>query len=95
MPPINFDVIFARSLNHGIGKNNKIPWSIPADLEMFKKITTSGKNRNAIIMGRKTHESIGKVLPNRLNVVVSKNSVIKEQKNLKQARSLDDALKLI
>lgn len=61
---------------------------------MFKKITCSGPYTNSVIMGRKTFDSIGKALPNRFNIVVSRDSLIKEDKSLKQARSLDDALKL-
>ena len=52
-----------------IGKENQLPWHLPADLAWFKK-TTMGK---PIIMGRKTHESIGKALPGRHNIVVSTN----------------------
>lgn len=76
MSPKPFDLVFARSLNHGIGFKNQIPWNLPADLKMFKKITCSGPHRNSIIMGRKTYESIRKPLPNRLNIVISKNQKI-------------------
>lgn len=72
-----FDLVVARSLNFGIGLNGKLPWHLPSDLKMFKKITCSGTNKNAVIMGRKTYDSIGKPLPNRLNVIVSKNTLIK------------------
>lgn len=51
-----------------IGKDNKLPWRLPDDLKRFKQ-TTMG---NVIIMGRKTHESIGKSLPGRTNIVISK-----------------------
>ena len=54
MPPLPFDLVFARSLNYGIGFQNSIPWKLPADLKMFKKITCSGPHMNSIIMGRKT-----------------------------------------
>lgn len=53
---------------NGIGKNNQLPWYLPADLQHFKKITTGFP----IIMGRKTFDSIGKALPNRRNIVVSR-----------------------
>jgi len=70
---IPFDLILARTISGGIGKNNQLPWTIPSDLKMFKKITTSGNQTNSIIMGRKTFDSINKrVLPNRYNIVVSK-----------------------
>jgi dihydrofolate reductase len=51
---IAFDLIVAKTINNGIGLNNKIPWKLSKDLKMFKKITTSGNEKNAIIMGRKT-----------------------------------------
>lgn len=62
-------IIVAIDAQFGIGKNNKIPWHIPADLKRFKAITTN----SAVIMGRKTWESIGsKPLKNRQNIIVSK-----------------------
>ena len=54
---------------HVIGKANDIPWHLPADLKYFKKVTTG----HPIIMGRKCYESIGRALPNRTNIVVSRN----------------------
>ncbi|MFM7855427.1 MAG: dihydrofolate reductase [Flammeovirgaceae bacterium] len=51
---IPFDLVLGRTISGGIGKNNKLPWKIPSDLKMFKKITTSGTHINSIIMGRKT-----------------------------------------
>src|SRR5436190_7384213 len=56
------------SLNRVIGVGGKIPWHIPEDFKWFKKITTG----NVVVMGRKTFESIGKPLPNRETVVVSR-----------------------
>ena len=92
---IAFDLILARTLARGIGKNNQLPWRLPSDLKMFKKITTSGSQGNTIIYGRKTFESVNrKVLPNRLNIVLSKSSKIEETDNLKQAGSLKEALDL-
>lgn len=55
--------------NHAIGKSNDIPWHLPADLKYFKKVTTG----HPIIMGRKCYESIGRALPNRTNIIVSRN----------------------
>ena len=51
---IPFDMVIARTLKGGMGKNNQLPWKLPSDMKMFKKITTSGSNINSIIMGRKT-----------------------------------------
>lgn len=73
-----FDLVVARSINYGIGLNGKLPWHLPSDLKMFKKITCSGLHTNSIIMGRKTYDSIKKTLPNRFNIIVSKDTVIKE-----------------
>jgi dihydrofolate reductase len=64
----HFKAIAAMSLNRVIGAGNKIPWHLPEDFRWFKK-TTSG---NVVIMGRKTFESLGKPLPNRINIVLSR-----------------------
>ena len=64
-----FSIIVAIGKNREIGKKNKLLWHIPEDLKNFKKITT-GKT---VIMGRKTFESIGKPLPKRKNIILSKN----------------------
>ncbi len=58
--------------NRVIGIGNQLPWHLPADLAWFKK-TTMGK---PIIMGRKTHESIGKPLPGRQNIIISTNTAL-------------------
>jgi dihydrofolate reductase len=62
-------LIAAVSENGVIGVDNKLPWYIPEDLKRFKKLTSG----NVVIMGRKTYQSIGKPLPNRLNIVISRN----------------------
>ena len=62
-------LIVAMAKNRAIGKNNDLLWHLPNDLKFFKK-TTSG---HAILMGRKTFESIGKPLPNRENIVVTRD----------------------
>jgi dihydrofolate reductase len=61
--------------NRVIGRNNDIPWYLPSDLKFFKRITM-GK---PIIMGRKTHLSIGRVLPGRTNIVVTHNLQFQSQ----------------
>ncbi|OUR62753.1 dihydrofolate reductase, partial [Bermanella sp. 47_1433_sub80_T6] len=63
-------LIAAFAQNRVVGINNTLPWHLPEDLKYFKR-TTSGK---AIIMGRKTYDSIGRPLPNRTNIVISRNS---------------------
>lgn len=63
-------MIVAHADNRVIGKDNDMPWHLPADLAYFKK-TTLGK---PVIMGRKTYESIGRPLPGRQNIVISRNA---------------------
>ena len=65
--------IAAASRNHVIGLKNKLPWHIPEDLRYFHKKT---KNK-ILIMGRKTFESLGRPLPDRLNVILTKNANFK------------------
>ena len=62
-------MIVATADNNIIGKNNTMPWHLPADLAYFKKVTL-GK---PIVMGRKTYESIGRPLPGRRNIVISRD----------------------
>lgn len=62
------NIIVACDLNNAIGKNNTLPWKLKKDLEFFKSITIN----STVIMGRKTFESIGKPLPKRHNIVISR-----------------------
>jgi len=66
---MKISIIAAMARNRVIGINNTLPWSLPADLQHFKKITM-GK---PIIMGRKTYDSIGRPLPGRPNIIISQN----------------------
>ena len=66
---MRLSIVVAMDDNHLIGKGNGLPWHLPADLAFFKKITTG----NSIMMGRKTYDSIGKPLPNRRNIVITRN----------------------
>jgi dihydrofolate reductase len=66
-------MIAAMANNRVIGAENNMPWHLPADLAHFKNVTL-GK---PIIMGRKTYDSIGKALPGRLNIVVSRDDTLK------------------
>ena len=61
------------SENYAIGLNNSLPWHLSDDLKRFKEITTG----HQIVMGRKTYESIGVPLPNRVNFVLTRNSDLK------------------
>ena len=62
-------IIVAKAKNNIIGKDNQLIWKLPEDLKRFKEITTG----HTIIMGRKTFESLGRILPNRKHVVFSQN----------------------
>ncbi len=66
---MKISLIVAKSKNNVIGKNNQLPWHLPADLKHFKTITM-GK---PIVMGRKTFDSIGKPLPGRRNIIISRD----------------------
>lgn len=72
----------------GIGKDNKLLWHIPEDLKRFKEIT----NGHPIIMGRKTFESIGRVLPNRTNIIITKDTDY-SVKGALVVHSLEDAIR--
>lgn len=65
----NISLIVAVSSNHVIGKNNTLPWHLPEDLKRFRALTTG----HCIIMGRKTYESLGRLLPDRTTVIVTRN----------------------
>jgi len=69
---MRLSIVVAMDDNRLIGNNNQLPWHLPADLAYFKKLTT-GKS---ILMGRKTYDSIGRPLPNRRNIVITRNSKI-------------------
>ncbi|SFC76123.1 dihydrofolate reductase [Bacillus sp. OV322] len=62
-------LMLAMDENRVIGKDNKLPWHLPADLQYFKKMTTG----HSVIMGRKTFDSIGRLLPGRKNIILTKN----------------------
>ena len=82
-------MIVAMAKNNVIGRDNDMPWHLPADLKQFKSITLG----SPIIMGRKTYESIGKPLPGRLNIILSRNPELVIE-GCKVVNSLDDALKI-
>jgi dihydrofolate reductase len=62
-------LVVAMARNRVIGRDNRLPWRLPADLAYFKRVTLG----HPVVMGRRTWESIGKPLPGRLNIVVSRN----------------------
>ena len=79
-------LVVAMSRNGVIGRNNQLPWRLPADLAFFKR-TTMG---HPVIMGRRTYESIGKPLPGRLNIVVTHRQDF-DAPGCTVAHSLDEA----
>lgn len=83
-------MIVATADNNIIGKDNDMPWHLPADLAYFKK-TTLGK---PIIMGRKTYESIGRPLPGRRNIVISRDESYTAQ-GIDTVTSVEKALALV
>ncbi|HHH50338.1 MAG TPA: type 3 dihydrofolate reductase [Saprospiraceae bacterium] len=81
--------ILAAAKNNVIGKDNKIPWHLSADLKYFKKTTLN----HHIIMGRKTYSSIGKPLPKRSNIIVTRNPYFIVS-NCIVVHSIDEALEI-
>jgi len=86
---IRLAVIVAAAENGVIGRNNALPWHLPEDLRYFKQ-RTLGK---PIVMGRKTYESIGRPLPGRTNIVITRNPGFAAE-GIKVVPSLDEALQL-
>lgn len=85
---MNLSHIVAMSENRVIGRNNTIPWHIPEDLKHFKQLTQN----HTIIMGRKTFQSIGKPLPKRRNIIISRDKTLKID-GVDTYSSVEDALK--
>lgn len=88
MPKVSLIAAIA-SGNRALGKDNKLIYQISEDLKRFKELTSG----HTIIMGRKTFESIGKPLPNRNNIVITKNPSFSAE-GVVIVRSLDEALRL-
>lgn len=82
-------IIVARARNGVIGRDNQLPWHLPEDLGFFKRTTMGAP----IIMGRKTHESIGRPLPGRRNIVVTRDATRKFE-GCEMATSIEEAFKL-
>lgn len=97
---MKFSLIAAVDKHFGIGKNNTLPWRLPSELKHFATITTSvtqPNHQNAVIMGRKTWDSLpqkAKPLPRRLNVVLSKED-LQLPHGVILAHSLEEALQLL
>jgi|SRR6185503_263290 dihydrofolate reductase len=82
--------IVAVDKNGAIGKGGKLPWHYSADMKFFKETTTG----NAVVMGRKTWLTLKKPLPNRLNIVLSRQSEIQPQESVVVLRDVEAALSL-
>ncbi len=82
-------LVVAKSDNNVIGHDNQLIWHLPNDLKHFKEITTG----HPIIMGRKTFESIGRALPNRTNIIITRNKNYSIE-NTKVAHSLNEAIEI-
>lgn len=87
---MSISAIIAIAKNFAIGKDGKLPWHYPADLKFFKETTTG----HAVVMGSHTWESIGRPLPNRLNIVLSRSAEIEEGENVLVLRNRDEVLQL-
>lgn len=85
---MTISIIVATAENNAIGKNNQLLWHMPNDLKHFKEIT-SGRT---IIMGRKTFDSVGKPLPKRRNIVVTRQDI--EIRGCEVVRSINEGLDL-
>ena len=86
----DIQIIVAIAKNFVIGNEGQIPWHLSEDLKHFKEITTG----HPVVMGRRTFESIGRVLPNRMNIMVS-STFTKEVEGLTVVKSLAEAIDLV
>jgi dihydrofolate reductase len=82
--------IVAIAKNYAIGKDGKLPWHYPADLKFFKQTTTG----HTVVMGSNTWRSIGKPLPNRLNIVLSRSGNVDTQPGVLLLRSKEELMAL-
>jgi dihydrofolate reductase len=82
--------IAAVDRNGAIGKGGKLPWHYSADMKFFKETTTG----HAIVMGRKTWETLGKPLKNRLNIVLSRTADLEPRESLLVLRDVESVLSL-
>jgi dihydrofolate reductase len=82
-------LVVAMSRNRVIGRDNQLPWKLPADMAFFKRVTMG----HPVIMGRRTYESIGKPLPGRQNIVVSGNAAY-EAPGCSVVRSMEEAYRV-
>ncbi|MFC4872940.1 dihydrofolate reductase [Negadavirga shengliensis] len=87
---MKISIIVAKAKNNAIGLDGRLPWHLPSDLKHFKK-TTSGHH---VILGRKTFESLGKPLPGRTHIIVTKNKNFTPPPGQYVAHSIEDAINI-
>lgn len=89
MTPLRLSILVAMARNRIIGRNNQLPWYLPADLKHFKTLTMG----QVIVMGRKTYESIGRPLPGRVNIIITRQTDYKALGAI-VVNSIEDALRI-
>ena len=82
------NLVVARDVNGVIGRKGGLPWHLKEDMAFFKSLTSG----NAVIMGRKTYESIGRPLPNRLNIIITRDPHYQVPRGCVLHSSLEDAI---
>lgn len=87
---MTISIIVAQDQKGGIGKDNQLPWHLPADLKHFKKITTG----HHMLMGRKTFDSIGKPLPNRVSIVLTRNQKLELPNGVLKVSNIEEGIQL-
>ena len=86
---MTLSIIVAAAENNVIGGNNQLLWRLPNDMKWFKSVTTG----NTVIMGRKTYDSMGRALPNRRNIIISRDVTLRLE-GCEVVNSLEAALQL-
>lgn len=87
---MKISIIVAKAKNDVIGRDNQLVWKLSSDLKLFKKLTTG----HHILMGRKTYESVGRPLPNRTSVVITRNKDFSLPEGHLVAYSLEEAIQV-
>lgn len=83
-------LVVAADEGGGIGLAGGLPWRLPGDLKFFRKVTMG----HPLVMGRRTHESIGRALPGRANIVISRDPAYRPAEGCRRAGSLDEAVEM-
>ncbi len=89
MADLQLSLIAAVARGGVIGRDGELPWRLRADLRRFKRLTTG----HPLVMGRRTHESIGRALPGRRNLVLSRSSSFRPAEGAERAGGLEEALR--